>query len=119
MNTLPLTFVVTLCFTAAFASPLAPMELEDETRTIYSSGGQIYLGFNSTILNLGLLGLGIIILIWFGKQVFAENERSSANSANQQRYDQYEPYQEQVYREKRSFHESKSIHVKYNLSTNM
>ena len=117
MNIIASIFVAALCINAALSSPISLKEDTDETRTIYTSGGGLYLGFNSTILYLAIFGLGALALIlYIGASTGLLDERSSAN---QQRYDQYEPYQEQVYREKRSFDESKSINVMYNLSTNM
>ena len=117
MNTAASIFVAALCITAALSSPVAPKEDTHETRTIYTSGGGLYLGFNSTILYLAVFGLGALALIlYIGASTGLLDERSSAN---QQRYDQYHQQQEQTYRSKRSYNESKLIQVIPILSTNM
>ena len=105
MNITASIFVVALCITAALSSPVVPKEDTDNARTIYSNGGGLYLGFNSTILYLAVFGLGALALIlYISASTGLLDERSSAN---QQRYDQYNQQQEQTYRAKRSYNESK------------
>ena len=109
MNIIASIFVAALCINAALSSPISLKEDTDETRTIYTSGGGLYLGFNSTILYLAIFGLGALALIlYIGASTGLLDERSSAN---QQRNDQYNQQQEQPYRAKRSYSESKLIQL--------
>ena len=108
MNTITSILLIGLCLTGALASPVAPKEAEGETRTIYNSGGGIYLGLNSTILWVAVAGLLVgAILIYAGASSGLLDDTQSYGY--QQRYDQYHQQQEQPYRTKRSYDESKSI----------
>ena len=109
MNTITSMLLIGLCLTGALASPVAPKEAtEGETRTIYNSGGGIYLGLNSTILWVAVAGLvvGALIIYLGASSGLLEDTQSYGY---QQRYDQYHQQQEQPYRTKRSYDESKSI----------
>ena len=107
MNTIASILLVAICISGALANPLAPKEDSVETRTIYNSGGGIYLGLNSTLVWLAVFGLGALaLLLYVGASTGLLDEGSS--SYNQQRYDQFHQQQEQPYRTKRSFDESKS-----------
>ena len=109
MNTITSILLIGLCLTGALASPVAPKEAtEGETRTIYNSGGGIYLGLNSTILWVAVAGLLVgAIIIYAGASSGLLDDTQSYGY--QQRYDQYHQQQEQPYRTKRSYDESKSI----------
>jgi len=105
MNTIASIFLAAICITGALASPVAPKEDQQETRTIYNSGGGLYLGLNSTILWLAVFGLGAVALIlYLGLSSGLLDDTSS--SSYQQRYDQYHQHQEQPYRARRSLDEN-------------
>ena len=113
MNTIVSLLFASLCLAGAFASPTERDKPASEVRTIYNSGGGIYLGLNSTIVWIGVLLLAALALAaLLGVGLFGE---TGTSGYNQQRYDNYygnEGYgyqQQQDYRTKRSFDESKSI----------
>ena len=68
MNAMITLLITTLCLHSAFASPLSEHEDKNDeadndlTRTTFSSGGSLYLGLNSTILWIAVLGLGALAL---------------------------------------------------------
>ena len=104
MNTVASLFLVAICISGALANPVAPKEDSVETRTIYNSGGGIYLGLNSTLVWLAVFGLGALALLAYA----GLSTGLLDDGASQQRYDQYHQQQEQPFRTKRSFDESKS-----------
>jgi len=105
MNTITSILLIGLCLTGALASPVAPKEAEGETRTIYNSGGGIYLGLNSTILWVAVAGLLVgALIIYAGASSGLLDDTQSYGY--QQRYDQYHQQQEQPYRTKRSYDEN-------------
>jgi hypothetical protein len=106
MNTITSILLIGLCLTGALASPVAPKEAQEgEARTIYNSGGGIYLGLNSTILWVAVAGLLVgAILIYAGASSGLLDDTQSYGY--QQRYDQYHQPQEQPYRTKRSYDEN-------------
>jgi len=106
MNTITSILLIGLCLTGALASPVAPKEAaEGETRTIYNSGGGIYLGLNSTILWVAVAGLVVgALIIYLGASSGLLDDTQSYGY--QQRYDQYHQQQEQPYRTKRSYDEN-------------
>ena len=108
MNTIASILLVAICISGALANPLAPKEDSVETRTIYNSGGGIYLGLNSTLVWLAVFGLGALALLLYVGASTGLLDDGSSSSYNQQRYDQFHQQQEQPYRTKRSFDESKS-----------
>ena len=108
MNTIASIILVAICISGALANPVAPKEDSVETRTIYNSGGGIYLGLNSTLVWLAVFGLGALgLLLYLGASTGLLDDGASS-SYNQQRYDQFHQQQEQPFRTKRSFDESKS-----------
>ena len=108
MNTFTSIFVAALCVTAAVASPVAS-EDKQQMRTIYNSGGGIYLGLNSTTLTLGVVILAALVIgLLFALQSGLLDD--VASTGYQQRYDNYYHQQgHEQYRTKRSYNESKSI----------
>ena len=104
MNTIASIILVAICISGALANPVAPKEDSVETRTIYNSGGGIYLGLNSTLVWLAVFGLGALALLAYA----GLSTGLLDDGASQQRYDQYHQQQEQPFRTKRSFDESKS-----------
>ena len=109
MNTIASIILVAICISGALANPVAPKEDSVETRTIYNSGGGIYLGLNSTLVWLAVFGLGALALLLYVGASTGLLDEGSSSSYNQQRYDQFHQQQEQPYRTKRSYDESKSI----------
>jgi len=106
MNTIASIILVAICISGAFANPVAPKEDSVETRTIYNSGGGIYLGLNSTLVWLAVFGLGALgLLLYLGASTGLLDDGASS-SYNQQRYDQFHQQQEQPFRTKRSFDEN-------------
>ena len=95
MNAMIYLFIATtLCFHCAFASSLAEQEGKDneavrDLRTTFSSGGSLYLGLNSTILWIAVLGLGALALAayFFGISTLLGGDESS--TGYNQRYSNY------------------------------
>ena len=110
MNTFTKVFVAALCLTGALASPLAS-EDESEMRTIYSTSGGAYLGLNTTILWVTVIGLAVLAVLALAVLPSTGLLDDLGSSGYQQRYDNYYQYQqEQPYRQRRALSESKSMH---------
>ena len=106
MNTITAIFVAALCLNGALASPVS--EVQQESRSIYSTSSGMYLGLNATSLTLVMVVvLGTALAILFATQTGLLTDLLGETS--QQRYDQYYQQQEQPYRTKRSSNESKSL----------
>ena len=106
MNTITAIFVAALCLNGALASPVS--EVQQESRSIYSTSSGMYLGLNATSLTLVMVVvLGTALAILFATQTGLLTDFLGETS--QQRYDQYYQQQEQPYRTKRSSNESKSL----------
>ena len=65
MNAMIILLITTLCLHSAVSSPLAEEEnkegrINDVIRTTFSSGGSLFLGLNSTVLWVAVLGLGVL-----------------------------------------------------------
>lgn len=106
MNTITSIFVAGLCLTGALGSPVAPSDMQEEQRTIFTSGGSMYLGLNTTTLVLAavaVLALVFVALVVLPASGLLDDVSSSGY---QQRYDQYYQQQEQPYRTKRSYNEN-------------
>ena len=114
MNTLTSLLVASLCITCALASPVKPESEDGQVRTIYTSGSGTYLGLNSTILWVAVLGIAALALLAsVGGLAFLGVDGGAASSGYNQRYtnyanDQYAYDQHQHYHTKRSVDESKS-----------
>jgi len=105
MNTIAAILLAAVCITGALASPVAPKEGQEEARTIYNSGGGLYLGLNSTIVWVAVFGLAAAgLILYLGLSSGLLDERSSSSS--QQRYDQFHQQEEQPYRARRSLDEN-------------
>ena len=106
MNTITAIFVAALCLNGALASPVS--EVQQESRSIYSTSSGMYLGLNATSLTLVMVVvLGAAFALLFATQTGLLTDLLGETS--QQRYDQYYQQQEQPYRTKRSSNESKSL----------
>ena len=106
MNTITAIFVAALCLNGALASPVS--EVQQESRSIYSTSSGMYLGLNATSLTIVMVVvLGTALAILFATQTGLLTDFLGETS--QQRYDQYYQQQEQPYRTKRSSNESKSL----------
>lgn len=106
MNTITAIFIAALCLNGALASPVS--EVQQESRSIYSTSSGMYLGLNATSLTLVMVVvLGTALAILFATQTGLLTDFLGQTS--QQRYDQYYQQQEQPYRTKRSSNESKSL----------
>merc|ERR1711981_432737 len=106
MNTVTKGFVAALCLTGALASPLAS-EDESEMRTIYSTSGGAYLGLNTTILWVTVIGLAVLAVLALAVLPSTGLLDDLGSSGYQQRYDDYYQYQqEQPYRQKRALSEN-------------
>jgi hypothetical protein len=106
MNTITAIFVAALCLNGALASPVS--EVQQESRSIYSTSSGMYLGLNATSLTIVMVVvLGTALAILFATQTGLLTDFLGETS--QQRYDQYYQQQEQPYRTKRSPNESKSL----------
>lgn len=103
MNTITAIFVAALCLNGALASPVS--EVQQESRSIYSTSSGMYLGLNATSLTLVMVVvLGTALAILFATQTGLLTDFLGETS--QQRYDQYYQQQEQPYRTKRSSNEN-------------
>jgi hypothetical protein len=103
MNTITAIFVAALCLNGALASPVS--EVQQESRSIYSTSSGMYLGLNATSLTLVMVVvLGTALAILFATQTGLLTDFLGQTS--QQRYDQYYQQQEQPYRTKRSPNEN-------------
>jgi hypothetical protein len=103
MNTITAIFVAALCLNGALASPVS--EVQQESRSIYSTSSGMYLGLNATSLTLVMVVvLGTALAILFATQTGLLTDFLGQTS--QQRYDQYYQQQEQPYRTKRSSNEN-------------
>jgi len=103
MNTITAIFVAALCLNGALASPVS--EVQQESRSIYSTSSGMYLGLNATSLTLVMVVvLGTALAILFATQTGLLTDFLGETS--QQRYDQYYQQQEQPYRTKRSPNEN-------------
>jgi hypothetical protein len=106
MNTVTKVFVAALCLTGALASPLAS-EDESEMRTIYSTSGGAYLGLNTTILWVTVIGLAVLAVLALAVLPSTGLLDDLGSSGYQQRYDNYYQYQqEQPYRQRRALSEN-------------
>ena len=106
MNTITAILVAALCLNGALATPVS--EVQQESRSIYSTSSGMYLGLNATSLTLVMVVvLGTALAILFATQTGLLTDFLGETS--QQRYDQYYQQQEQPYRTKRSSNESKSL----------
>ena len=111
MNTITSIFVAALCITGALASPIATSEVQQETRTIYNNDQGLSLGLNTTTLVIAGVAIAALALLIFVVLPQTGLLDDVSSSGYQQRYDQYYQQQEQPYRTKRSFNESKSIRL--------
>jgi len=103
MNTITAIFVAALCLNGALASPVS--EVQQESRSIYSTSSGMYLGLNATSLTIVMVVvLGTALAILFATQTGLLTDFLGETS--QQRYDQYYQQQEQPYRTKRSSNEN-------------
>jgi hypothetical protein len=103
MNTITAIFVAALCLNGALASPVS--EVQQESRSIYSTSSGMYLGLNATSLTLVMVVvLGAAFALLFATQTGLLTDLLGETS--QQRYDQYYQQQEQPYRTKRSSNEN-------------
>jgi hypothetical protein len=103
MNTITAIFVAALCLNGALASPVS--EVQQESRSIYSTSSGMYLGLNATSLTLVMVVvLGAAFALLFATQTGLLTDLLGETS--QQRYDQYYQQQEQPYRTKRSYDEN-------------
>jgi len=103
MNTITAIFVAALCLNGALATPVS--EVQQESRSIYSTSSGMYLGLNATSLTLVMVVvLGTALAILFATQTGLLTDFLGETS--QQRYDQYYQQQEQPYRTKRSSNEN-------------
>jgi hypothetical protein len=103
MNTITAIFVAALCLNGALATPVS--EVQQESRSIYSTSSGMYLGLNATSLTLVMVVvLGTALAILFATQTGLLTDFLGQTS--QQRYDQYYQQQEQPYRTKRSSNEN-------------
>jgi len=103
MNTITAIFVAALCLNGALATPVS--EVQQESRSIYSTSSGMYLGLNATSLTLVMVVvLGTALAILFATQTGLLTDFLGETS--QQRYDQYYQQQEQPYRTKRSPNEN-------------
>jgi len=103
MNTITAIFVAALCLNGALANPVS--EVQQESRSIYSTSSGMYLGLNATSLTLVMVVvLGTALAILFATQTGLLTDFLGETS--QQRYDQYYQQQEQPYRTKRSPNEN-------------
>ena len=109
MNTIITIFVGAICVTGALASPVAPSDVQEEARTIYDTSSGMYLGLNTTVLVVAGVGLLVAVFAFLAiQQTGLLDDLVSTGSGYQQRYD----YQDhEPYRTKRSYNESKSIHL--------
>jgi len=103
MNTITAIFVAALCLNGALATPVS--EVQQESRSIYSTSSGMYLGLNATSLTLVMVVvLGTALAILFATQTGLLTDFLGETS--QQRYDPYYQQQEQPYRTKRSPNEN-------------
>jgi hypothetical protein len=103
MNTITAIFVAALCLNGALASTVS--EVQQESRSIYSTSSGMYLGLNATSLTLVMVVvLGAAFALLFATQTGLLTDLLGETS--QQRYDQYYQQQEQPYRTKRSSNEN-------------
>lgn len=103
MNTITAIFVAALCLNGALATPVS--EVQQESRSIYSTSSGMYLGLNATSLTIVMVVvLGTALAILFATQTGLLTDFLGETS--QQRYDQYYQQQEQPYRTKRSSNEN-------------
>ena len=110
MNTVTKVFVAALCLTGVLASPVAS-EDGSEMRTIYDTSGGMYLGLNTTILWVTIIGLAVLAVLAL-VVLPTTGLLDDLGRNDQQRYDDYYQYQqEQPYRQKRALSESKSMHL--------
>ena len=108
MNTILVVFA--LCLSGAFASPIAKADSYEDTqeRTLINANSGMYLGLNTTTLVIGLVVIAALVV---GILALTSTGLLDEVSGQQQRYDQQQYYQheEQPYRAKRSYDESKFI----------
>ena len=94
MNAMITLLIGSLCLYSALASPVEAQEnqftkaINDLSRTTFSSGGALYLGLNSTVLWLAVLGLGALALLVyvFGLSTLLGDDSSTGYN---QRYSNY------------------------------
>ena len=95
MNAMITILIASLCLHSVLASPVAGQEnkysaeLNDVSRTTYTSGGSLYLGLNSTLLWLAVFGLGALALILYVFGVSTLLGDGSSNTGYNQRYSNY------------------------------
>ena len=112
MNTIITIFVGAICVTGALASPVAPSDVQEEARTIYDTSSGMYLGLNTTVLVVAGVGLLVAVFAFLAiQQTGLLDDLVSTGSGYQQRYDSYQQQDHEPYRTKRSYNESKSIHL--------
>ena len=63
MNIIITLLIATLCFNGALAENKYQDAINEITRPTFSSGGALYLGLNSTVVWLAVLGLGALALV--------------------------------------------------------
>ena len=94
MNALVTLLITALCLNGVLASPLDVQEKTDDweevndlSRTTYTSGGALYLGLNSTLLWLAVLAVGALAVVAY---IFGISTLlGEGASSYQQRYSNY------------------------------
>jgi hypothetical protein len=106
MNTITTIFVFALCLAGALAA-VVPADAQEEQRTLYDTSNGMYLGLNSTVLWVAVIGLAVVAVLAL---VVLPQTGLLDDISSQQRYDHEQQYYQQQgqdpYRTKRSYNEN-------------